>query len=118
MNKLITYGTALSLIALGVSALHASPSESEKKADYTPTRESRPVTAFSRIEVDGPYKVLIDAQGAPAVEVSGPKREVAQLETVVQGDTLHVRSLRRNHWVFGFGRQHEPVIVKINAQGL
>lgn len=118
MNKLLTYGAALSLIALGVSALHASPPESEKKADYTPTRENRPATAFSRIEIEGPYKVLIDAQGAPAIEVSGPKRQVEQLETVIQGDTLHVRPLRRNHWVFGFGRQHDPVIVKINATGL
>ena len=67
MNKLITCGAAVSLIALGVTALHASPPDSDKKADVTPTRENRPVTAFSRIEVEGPYTVLINAQGAPAV---------------------------------------------------
>jgi len=118
MNKLITYGAAVSLIALGVTALHASPPDSEKKADLTPTRENRPVTAFSRIELEGPYKVLINAQGETGVEVSGPKRQVEQLETVVQGDTLHVRPLRRNHWVFSFGKQREPVIVKISTSGL
>ena len=73
MKKLITYGAAISLIGLGVSALHASPTDTEKKADNTPAQENRPVGAFSRIVLDGPYTVLINAQAAPAVEVSGDR---------------------------------------------
>jgi archaellum component FlaG (FlaF/FlaG flagellin family) len=118
MKKLITTSLALSLIALGVSSLHANASgPAPESADVG--REARTVAAYTAIEVSGPYKVLINASGATrALELSGWRKDMADLETYVEKDTLHIRPRSRNSFTFRFGKGHDPVTINITTSGL
>ena len=80
--------------------------------------ERRAVTAFSAIELAGPYHVVIDAQAKPALELSGERKQLAEIETVVRGDTLVVRPMQRNGFFFNFGKRRETVTVRIGAAAL
>lgn len=81
--------------------------------------EPRPLAPFSAIELAGPYHVIIDAQSRQAVTLTGARKELAEIETVVRGDTLVVRpTARHGVVVFNFGRHHDNVIIRINAAGL
>ena len=55
------------------------------------------------------------AQGKQALELSGERKQLADVETIVSGDTLIVRPRSRNGFHFGFGRQRENVTIHITA---
>lgn len=108
MHKLFPCAAALALLAaLGAPARSA-----------TVQTEQRALAAFSAIELSGPYHVLIVAQGARAVELSGPAAQLAGVETVVNGGTLFVRPRKTGNFLFQFGKDAEPVTVRIRAAGL
>jgi len=80
--------------------------------------EQRPVAAFSAIELAGPYHVAIDAQAKPSLALSGARKQLAEVETVVRGDTLVVRPVQRNGVFFSFGKRQETVTIHIAATAL
>jgi hypothetical protein len=92
---------------LTTAAIQAAPADT--------ISEQRPVGAFRAIELSGPYHVIIKAQGKPALTLSGERRQVAEIETVVSGDTLIVRPIRREGFHFTFGGRRDRVTIHITA---
>ena len=80
--------------------------------------EQRPVAAFSAIELAGPYHVVIDAQAKASLALSGARKQLAEIETVVRGDTLVVRPVQRNGLFFSFGKRQDTVTIRIGAAAL
>jgi hypothetical protein len=80
--------------------------------------EQRQVGAFSAIELSGPYHVVIDAQARQAVQVSGERKRLDDMEVVVRGDTLIVRPVSKISFSFGFQKHSEIPTVTIGAAGL
>jgi hypothetical protein len=80
--------------------------------------EQRQVGAFSAIELSGPYHVVIDAQARQAVQVSGERKRLDDMEVVVRGDTLIVRPVSKISFSFGFQKHSETPTVTIGAAGL
>ncbi|WP_317204025.1 GIN domain-containing protein [Janthinobacterium sp.] len=108
MHTLFPCAAALALLgALGAPA-HSATVQTEQRA----------LAAFSAIELSGPYQVLIVAQGARALELSGPAGQLAEVETVVNDGTLFVRPHKARNFLSQFGNNDEPVTVRIRAAGL
>lgn len=59
------------------------------------TSEVRKLAPFHAIALSGPYKVVITGQGTQALELSGQRKELERIETLVKGDTLIVRPRSR-----------------------
>jgi hypothetical protein len=108
---------AAALAAGAIASMPASFAQPQEAAGGVAT-EQRAVTAFSAIELAGPYHVVIDAQAKPSLELSGERKQLAEIETVVRDDTLVVRPVQRNGFFFNFGKRHETVTVRIGAAAL
>lgn len=108
---------AAALAAGAIATMPASIAQPQETNGAIAT-EQRPVTAFSAIELAGPYHVVIDAQAKPSLELSGDRKQLADVETVVRGDTLVVRPVQRNGFFFSFGKRRETVTVRIGAAKL
>jgi hypothetical protein len=105
-------------LALCVTTGFAVPSASWAAArSEAVSSEQRQLGAFKAIELAGPYHVVIRAQGTNGVELTGQAERRADVETIVNGDTLIVRPRAHNgtSFFFGFGRRHEPVTVRIGV---
>jgi hypothetical protein len=102
--------------ALAVGTLTAGASFADNPAK-TRIVEQRKVAPFKAIETSGPYHVIVKAQGVAAVDVAGDAKQLADVETVVVGDTLLVRPLKRNTFGFhfSFGKAKESVTITIAA---
>ncbi|MDB5934557.1 MAG: hypothetical protein JWQ01_1901 [Massilia sp.] len=94
--KQITFAIALGLTA---HSTHAAA-----------VTEQRTVAAFRAIELSGPYRVLIKAQGRQALELAGESEELAKVETFVRGDTLVVRPVPTKGFHFGITRRRDVTI--------
>lgn len=115
--------TALAALVLAATATQmafatAGAPESSPASTRGMATDQRQLAPFSAIELTGPYHVIIDAQGRQAVSVTGPGKELADVETVVRGDTLVVRPVRRNIVSFRFGPRREEITVHISAATL
>lgn len=101
--------------ALTCGAIAAMPSGVAASSTTPPANavtEKRPVGAFRAIETAGPYRVIVHAQGPVSVQATGTAAQLADIETVVTGDTLVVRPKTRHMFTFGFHhREQEPIIV-------
>jgi hypothetical protein len=82
--------------------------------------QPRQVGAFKNIEVSGPYDVRINAQGKTAVELTGDRKQLEQVEVLVSGDTLIVRPVRRSgfSFTFNFSQKEETPVVAISTPTL
>jgi hypothetical protein len=80
--------------------------------------EQRAVGAFTAIELSGPCKVVVRAQGKPSLELSGERKQLDDIETVVRGDTLVGRPVARNAFHFSLGKRRDSVTVNITASML
>jgi hypothetical protein len=116
-NALKLTALAAALAAGAIATTPASFAQPQDAGTGVAT-EQRAVTPFSAIELAGPYHVVIDAQARPALELTGERKQLADVETVVRGDTLVVRPVQRNGFFFSFGRRHETVTVHIGASAL
>lgn len=120
----ITILACLAVIAVAGHASQDRRTEPQRKHFAT---EQRPVGAFSAVELTGPFDVVVHAQAATnAVELSGERRDLDDIETFVRGDTLVVRSKPRRGFYFSFGRNHRdqtrvtisaPVIKSLDTSG-
>jgi hypothetical protein len=109
---------AAALAAGAFATMPASSAQPQDAGSNAVATEQRPVTAFGAIELAGPYRVVIDAQAKPSLELSGERKQLADVETFVRGDTLVVRPVQRNGFFFSFGKRREMVTVRIGAAGL
>ena len=82
------------------------------------TSDVRKVAPFHAIELSGPYKVVITGQGAQALELSGQRKELDRIETIVKGDTLIVRPRARSGINITFNDDDERTTINIAAPGL
>ena len=100
-RSLQTTALAAALALTPLAALHAAES-----TDQSATTETRTLAPFSAINLAGAFDVVITGAGAPAVELSGPRKALAEIETSVSGDTLTVRQPKRKGWTINlsFGR--------------
>jgi hypothetical protein len=117
MKQTIQHAALATTLLLAATAGHAA----DAKPDNTYGSETRTVAAFSNINLIGPFQVIVTAQGANAVELSGPRSQFAEIETTVENDTLTVRQPRKQKgWSFnfGWGKNAKPLTVRINAANL
>lgn len=108
--------TALA-IALAAGLAFASSGQAESQRPER-TSEQRQVGAFQNIDLSGPYRVVIKAQGTPSLAMSGSPKLLAEVETRVSGDTLIVRPVNRGGMWFSFGRRHDDVVITITTAAL
>ena len=108
---------AAALAAGAIATMPVSVAQPQDTGTAVAT-EQRPVAAFSAIELAGPYHVVIDAQAQPSLALSGARKQLAEVETVVRGDTLVVRPVQRNGLFFSFGKRQETVTIRIGATAL
>jgi hypothetical protein len=107
--------------ALVAGAIATQPSFAQPQAQdaaRAQATEQRQLAPFSAIELAGPYRVIVDAQSRQSLTLSGPRKDLAEIETVVRGDTLVVRPVARTGNFFSFGKHCEPVTIHINAASL
>jgi hypothetical protein len=117
MKQTIKHAALATTLLLAATTGHAA----DTKPDNTYGSETRPVAPFSNINLIGPFQVIVTAQGANAVELSGPRSQFADIETVVENDTLTVRQPRKQKgWSFNlsWGKNAKPLTVRINAASL
>lgn len=70
--------------------------------------QNRSVTAFSKLRLEGSFTVEAKQGGAAQVSVRADDNLVDQVETVVDGDTLVVRSKPKASW-----RTSSPMVVNV-----
>src|SRR5471032_2439247 len=115
MKHLIQRTTlATLLLAAGAGSAATPPATTDNSIGS----EARPVTSFSKIELDVPYDITVTAQGAPAVVLSGPRKDFANIDTSVVGDTLIVRSRQHSHFSFHFGKRPPQTLIHITLPAL
>ena len=82
----IALAAAIACGTLAFQPVHAAD-EQRESAPHAIT-ERRPAGAFSAIELSGPYDVVIRAQSATGLSVTGERKQIDGVETFVRGDTL------------------------------
>jgi hypothetical protein len=119
MKTAIKLTALAAVLACGVIVSHAGNAQPQGQ-DGAVLTEQRPVGAFSAIELAGPWRVVIEAQGKPSLSLTGERKELDEIETEVRGDTLVVRARGRNgiHFYFGVGKHHDEPTVHITAAAL
>ncbi|NHZ99383.1 head GIN domain-containing protein [Massilia sp. CCM 8734] len=105
MTTLFNYATCATLLCAAATA-HAED-----------IYDVRKVAPFHAIEVSGPYTVEIKGLGQQELALSGPRKELDDIETIVKGDTLIVRPRSPGGINIRFNRK-ERVTIKIRAPGL
>ena len=115
---------ACTLLAAAIGAGFAqADSKQEDNKDGAIGTETRTVAPFTGINLIGPFHVIVTNQAGNGVELTGPRKKLAEIETSVSGDTLTVRQPRKKSsgWVFNFswnGDHKSQVTVRINAATL
>ena len=101
---------ALGLGAL-VSAAVVTGCSSAGRAEEAGPAVSRDfqVGAFERIEVAGPYEVVVTTGGSPAVHADGAQRDVEKMVVEVVNGTLRIHPRQRKGFNLGFSRHHGNV---------
>jgi len=100
-----------------------APALAADKQDNSYGTETRTVTSFSNLNLMGPFRVIVTPDAGNTIELSGLRRQFADIETSVNGDTLTVRQPRneRNGWHFNFsfGKDSQrEMTIRISAANL
>ena len=74
--------------------------------------ETRDVGSFDSIAVRGAARIIVRVGTTQSVTIEGPEKSVRSLTTDVDGDTLYIRSSRKD-WVFGSGESRLVVNVAL-----
>ncbi|MCC6070093.1 GIN domain-containing protein [Massilia sp. GCM10020059] len=112
MKTMLKQTSLAAAIAAGVLAspsLLAAPQDSELVTTH------REIGAFRSIELSGPYRVAIKAQGRNALSMTGTRKDLAGVEAFVSGDTLVVRPVKRRGFSFSLNKVHERVTINIST---
>lgn len=97
---------AAAALSLGAAAIAA------------PVTEQRTVGAFTAVDVSGPYKVVVRAQGQQSVSLQGEAKDLAEIETVLRGNTLVVRPRRDKSTWLNFNVKGDRATITIAAPRL
>jgi Putative auto-transporter adhesin, head GIN domain len=85
----------------------------DRQVDRGPiVTETRDVGDFDAIHIRGSARLNVRIGETESLSIQGPARSVKGLTTEVEGDTLHIRS-RRKEWVFGQGESRLTVNVTL-----
>ncbi|MBL8270408.1 GIN domain-containing protein [Steroidobacter sp.] len=91
----------LGALVLGCSLLSGCGEHSNDWGDKGPVvSERREVGSFDSIDMDGAAKIEIAIGEPVSVQIHGHEGVVSRLETEVRGDTLHIKTRKRD-WVIG-----------------
>jgi hypothetical protein len=101
-----------------LSALLALPAPAAADSRPAIATQARPLAPFSAVELSGPFDVLVDVGAPRGVRITGPAADLANVETVVERDTLVVRSRQRNGWHFSFGKRRDSITLIVGAPGI
>jgi hypothetical protein len=97
----------LLVATLGLTACH------DRDMNRGPViKETRDVTSFDTISVRGSARLVVHIGDTPSLSVEGPESSVKRLTTDVDGDTLYIRSNRKD-WIFGQGESRLTVRVTV-----
>jgi Putative auto-transporter adhesin, head GIN domain len=84
----------------------------ERRSRGPAVSETREVSDFESISVRGSARLIVRVGATPSLSVEGPESAVKRLTTEVDGDTLYIRSSRKE-WVFGQGESRLTVNVTV-----
>ncbi|HWW70802.1 MAG TPA: DUF2807 domain-containing protein, partial [Duganella sp.] len=126
MNRTIKHrALACTLLAAAIAGgfAQADNKQDDNKQDAAIGTETRTVAPFTGVNLIGPFRVIVTSQGGNGIELTGPRKKLAEIETSVSGDTLTVRQPRKKSsgWVFNFSWNSDhksQVTVRINAATL
>jgi hypothetical protein len=115
MKQTIKHAALATTLLLAVAvAGHAA----DNKQDESYGTETRTVAAFSNINLIGPFHVIVTAQGANAIELSGPRRQLAEIETSGQRrhpDRAPAAARTKAGAQLQLGQERRPLTVRISA---
>lgn len=98
----IVFAVAAGAVASGAAALILSDAVGVDVGERPDVATARAATyavgEFDEISTSGPQDVVITYGETPSVRAEGPPRALAQLEAVVEGDTLVIRPKRGFNW--------------------
>jgi len=118
MKQTIQHAALASTLLLAAAGAHAADKPNN---DYG--SETRTVAAFHNINLMGPFNIIVTADAGNSIELSGPRRRFADIETTVSDGTLTVRqpSRQKKGWSINFdwsGKQQQQLTVRISAANL
>ena len=97
MHKAMLLGVAaVALAASGCGQSHAEDGGPTVQRNYQ-------VGGFDKIEVAGPYDVMVRTGSAPSVSASGPQKAIDQMVVEVKGDKLVVHTQEHHGGIFSWG---------------
>ncbi|MDO9194690.1 MAG: DUF2807 domain-containing protein, partial [Undibacterium sp.] len=102
------------LIVLG--GCEVSVNQHELKGSGKTATEVRTVSAFDSVSNVTPFNVVVTAEGTSRVEITGDDNLLAEVETIVEGNTLLLRNKRKGGLRFSWN--HAPVTIKITAPAI
>ena len=90
--------------ALAASACHIGADAEERDPGSSVTRNYQ-FAAFDKIEVAGPYEVIVTTGGAPGGQATGGEKLLDETEVVVENGTLKIRPKKHKGIRFSWGRR-------------
>ena len=96
---------------IALSACEVRIDGDELKGSGKITTEVRTVTAFDTISNTTPFDVVVTVEGAASVSVVGDDNLLAEVETVVEGNTLVLRNKRNGRLHISWN--HTPLTIKV-----
>jgi len=76
------------------------------------------VAGFERLEVSGPYEVIVATGSAPAVRASGGERAIERMIVEVENGTLKITTKKRSGMNFGWSDGRQPVKLAVTVPRL
>ena len=79
-------------------------------------QQTRSVSGFNAIASGGPFDVHVKIDGTESLKINAPEKIINEIETVVEGETLHIKFKRRfNNWN---GEDYGKIDIYISAKSL
>lgn len=104
------------IVLFGLVGLSACNVVHAREAGPTTTR-SYSVGAFDKLEVAGPYEVVVTSNGQPGVQATGGTNILDEMTVEVDGDTLKIHPKQHHGISFGW-HGNGKVQVKVSAAQL
>lgn len=95
---------AIAAATLAVSACHLGDRDENRDPGATVSRTYQ-VGAFDKIEVAGPYNVIVTTGGKPGASATGGEKFLDDTEVVVDGTTLRIGPKHHSGLHFSWGRR-------------
>ncbi len=108
------------LLASGGCSFNYDTETQEIKPSDKLISEMRTVAGFDTIRNATAFDLLVTAEGANSVEVTGSDNLVAEIETVVEGNSLIIRQKKDGHLRFSWnwGSGHSPLTIRVSTPAL